>query len=305
MNNRYRILFCGDVVNGSNVSEVKKKLASLLQEDHENIEKLFSGQTFVIKKNVDLATCEKIQKSFFSVGAVCHIKNPFADTIGKTGNSAEEPLQAVDSYGSPVTVEEAKSQKNWKEFMARLITLPGNSKQSLRSSKEKASKLWDEATESMQSDMEIGGIKLLVKNKSFLKISISSILLISLFLFAVTYERKAMPLTSENFDIILAHIEFIENAFTMEELETMTKNRSDFLDYVLVDPIKKLGYEFEASIENISENFLDDDFEKEELNKVKVYLGIATHEREELLKNGIITKNIKKKLDAVAKKMGK
>jgi hypothetical protein len=109
-----------------------------------------------------------------------------------------------------------------------------------------------------------------------------------------------MPATEANFDNILSHIEFIESAFTNEELESMTKNRSDFLDYVLVDPIRKMGYEFEPSIEKICNDFLDGDFSAREQEKVKIYLKITSHERAELQKHGIISDSMKDKLDEVA-----
>ncbi len=303
MSNRYRILFGGDVVNGCDVEDVKKKLVSLLKEDKDNIDKLFSGQTYVIKKNADLETCERIRRSFIAVGAVCHIKDPEPPDSAEHEGDREETLQIIESTDSSPSIENGKSAKKWKAFLGRLSHLPNTSRQSLNGTKEKTAALWRQASESIQSDMEIGGTRLLLKNRYFLLLLLFSLGVLLALSWAVTYERKSMPMNASNLDALVEHIAFIENAFTTEELQTMTKNRRDFLDYVLADPIYKRGYEFEATVGGMARQYLRDKFSDAELRKAKTYLEIASHERRELVRHGAISPEVGKMLSDVAVKL--
>ncbi len=306
MSNRYRILFCGDVVNGCNIEDVKKKLVSLLQEDQENIDTLFSGQTYVIKKNADLETCERIRRSFIAVGAVCYIKDPKPQDASEEDTEGGDTLQIIESSeSSSPSLDTVKSQKKWKAFLGRLSTLPNTSRQSFNGTKNKTVAFWQHASESIQSDFEIDGAKALVKNRYFLFLLLFSLCVLFALSWAVTYERKAMPMTTSNLEALVEHIAFIENAFTTEELQTMTQNRRDFLDYVLADPIHKKGYEFEATLEGMAKHYLLDKFTHEEHKKAKIYLEIASHERRELVQHGTISTEVGKMLGDVAAKMEK
>ena len=299
MSKQYSVIFSGDVVTGSDIEEVKSKLANLLQEDPQNVDKLFSGQTFVIKRNTDLPTCEKIRRAFIAAGAVCHIQEPKKNADG-THENDDGTLEVLDSDGSSAHAGKKKIQRDWKSLLIWLKELLTSSKRGLRGAPAKIVNLWKEGSQSIQSDLEMEGVQSLIGNKFVtVPIGVFSLLLV-LLLVGLTYEKEAMPVTEANFDKILNHIEFIESAFTNEELDSMTRNRSDFLDYVLVDPIRKMGYEFEPSIEKICDDFLDGDFNAKEQEKVKVFLKITTHEREELLKHGIISESVKKKLEKVA-----
>lgn len=299
MSKQYSVIFSGDVVTDGDIEEVKVKLAELLKEHPKNIDKLFSGQTFVIKRNADLPTCEKIRKAFIATGAVCHIKEP--ETQQHTsGENDDETLEILDSQGNAAHADKKKTPRDWKSIITSFQTLLANSKQGMGSVLTIIVSSWKDGSASIRSDMEMGGVKSLIGNKFVtIPLSVFSLFLVLLVL-GLTYNSEVMPGTEANFDKILSHIEFIESAFTDEELESMTRNRSDFLDYVLVDPIRKMGYEFEPSIEKICNDFLDGDLNAREKEKVKIYLKITTHEREELLKHGLISDSMKKKLDKVA-----
>ncbi len=303
MSNRYRLLFSGDIIDGGDVTEVKEKLALLLKQDIQKIEHLFSGKTFVIKKNIDLPTCKKIEQSFNSAGAICHIKYPEPMTENNDQQDSIETLQVVEENNSGSSPEQSKFWEKFKDVFLRVAMLVDKFKQVMSGAQRSMCKLWGEASESIHSDLEVNGMKMLLKNRYFLTSLAVSTIILSLLIFAGSYERKSMPLSAENLDKLLNHIEFIEKAFTTEELENMTKNRKDFLDYVLVHPIKKMGYEFEASINEITDVYLKNNFTADQLKKVNMYLEIASHERHELLNSGIISDNTQKRLDAVSKKM--
>ena len=300
MDKHYSVIFRGDVVTGSDLEEVKSKLAVLLKEDASNIDKLFSGQTYVIKRKGDLPTCEKIRRAFIGAGAVCHIQETDnAAGADKTGD--DDTLKVLDSTGTSKHASHKKTRRDWKNSLVQLKETMLSGKKLLAMAQTKSVALWRDGSESIQSDIEMGGAKSLLTNK-FVTLPVGAIFFILVLLVAgFTYDNETMPVTEANLDKILNHIEFIESAFTNEELETMTRNRSDFLDYVLVDPIRKMGYEFEPSIEKICDDFLDGDFSTTEEEKVNVILKLTTHEREELLKHGIISESMKNKLEKVAK----
>lgn len=298
MDKHYSVIFNGDVVSGSDIDEVKAKLAALLKEEPTNVEKLFSGQSYVIKQNGDLKTCEKIRRAFIGAGAVCHIQGP--DIATDKPGAEEDTLNVLSTDTPSERVPEKKPKREWKTIFNSILKSLLSSKKWPGTFQTKMVSFWQDGSESVKLDVEMGGVQSLIGNK-FVTISFSAIsLFVVLLVVGFTYESEAMPATEANFDKILNHIEFIESAFTNEELESMTRNRSDFLDYVLVDPIRKMGYDFEPSIKKICKDFLDGDFDGKKREKVNVILKITTHEREELFKHGIISESTKNKLDKVA-----
>ncbi|MBM9605505.1 hypothetical protein [Desulfopila inferna] len=167
MSNRYHVVFCGDIIDGGDVTEVKKKLALLLKQDVQKIEHLFSGKTFVIKKNIDLTTSEKIQRSFNSAGALCHIKYPESATANNDQQESKESLQVVeeDCQNTGSSPEELKSRK--KDVFLRISVLAGKFKLVLNGAQKSISKLWADALESIHSDLEVDGMKMLIKNRYY------------------------------------------------------------------------------------------------------------------------------------------
>lgn len=298
----YYVIFRGEVAEGFEVDEVKENIAEILEEDEEAIEDFFSGRTLVIKRDPSLSQCQKLRDVFLAIGAVCYIR----DSEGQTESEIAENGNVSDTEGSETDISLQSGGLNTSQkITAKLLASKVRFLEKYESYHYKVSELWSEASDSVKSDAEVGGIKLLAKNKYFLSSIAASILLILVMIFSLTSEKKAMPINEENFSTLINHIEFIEKAFTIEELRTMTNDPRDFLDYLLADPIKKMGYEFDASIADIAESFLEDDFTNGELQKVSTYLEITAHERDKLLEHGLISERIKTKLEAVAMKMGK
>jgi len=64
----YRLTFSGELLEGQHSAVVKKKLGVLLKVAPERVEKLFSGETVVIKKSVDKATAARFQAAFKQAG---------------------------------------------------------------------------------------------------------------------------------------------------------------------------------------------------------------------------------------------
>jgi uncharacterized Tic20 family protein len=69
----YNIDFSGKIIPGWNLDEVKSNLSVLLNANEDTISKLFSGQRFVIKKNVNHQTALNINNALKDAGADCEI----------------------------------------------------------------------------------------------------------------------------------------------------------------------------------------------------------------------------------------
>ena len=66
---RFDIIFEGNTVDGIAASEVKHNLQQLLAATETEIERLFSGQTTAIKKNLDRQTATQLQQALTRAGA--------------------------------------------------------------------------------------------------------------------------------------------------------------------------------------------------------------------------------------------
>ncbi len=102
MANTYRVIFNGDVVKGRNPDEVKKSLRQILNIDITQIERLFSGEKMVIKKDVDLNTCEKVAARFKQAGAKCEIEKEDEAVLSDLNNQPP-PLPAASGPESSIT----------------------------------------------------------------------------------------------------------------------------------------------------------------------------------------------------------
>ena len=98
----YNLEFSGKIIPGWDLEEVKDNLAKLLKANEEKILKLFSGDRFLIKKNVDHQTVIKINNVLKDAGADCTISQV-------AGSSAETPppLPSQSDLGRTVQVPAA------------------------------------------------------------------------------------------------------------------------------------------------------------------------------------------------------
>jgi len=83
---RFRVVFEGEILDGLQVEEVKRGLASLFKASEAQIERFFSGKRLSIKKDVDHETAMKYVKAFERVGAICRME------ALETHSSLEQPL---------------------------------------------------------------------------------------------------------------------------------------------------------------------------------------------------------------------
>ncbi|WP_461481495.1 hypothetical protein [Porticoccus sp.] len=95
---RYEVVFRGDVVPGQAIVEVKQRLAELFAAEPARIDGMFSGRPVVVKRNLDRELAQRYQASMRKAGAVVDIR-PAAETEATTAGSNEvnqEPPQLPD-----------------------------------------------------------------------------------------------------------------------------------------------------------------------------------------------------------------
>jgi hypothetical protein len=112
---RYNLEFSGQIIPGWDIDEVKDNLAKLLKANEDKILKLFSGDRFLIKKNVDHQTIIKINNVLKDAGADCTISQ-VADNSAKTppplpsqsdlGRTVQVPVAAADPELAPAAAPE-------------------------------------------------------------------------------------------------------------------------------------------------------------------------------------------------------
>ncbi len=70
---KYVVVFKGKISEGNEPEIVKKKLADIFKLKAETVEKFFSGNMCIVKKDVELKTAQKIQFNFEKAGAICEV----------------------------------------------------------------------------------------------------------------------------------------------------------------------------------------------------------------------------------------
>ncbi|MGW8302150.1 MAG: DUF4870 domain-containing protein [Desulfobacterales bacterium] len=98
----YNLEFSGQIIPGWDLDEVKENLAKLLKANEEKIVKLFSGDRFLIKKNVDHQTVIKINNVLKDAGADCTISQVEDDSA-----KIPPPLPSQSDLGRTVQVPAA------------------------------------------------------------------------------------------------------------------------------------------------------------------------------------------------------
>jgi uncharacterized protein YbjQ (UPF0145 family) len=111
MTEKYNLVFNGEILEEHQIEDVKQKLAPLLKTDEKGIERLFSGKSTVIKKDVDYETAMKFRKAFKKIGAKLNFDmgkptvKPDAETL-KTEPQPEKPVaETVKIEPQPVKPE--------------------------------------------------------------------------------------------------------------------------------------------------------------------------------------------------------
>ena len=91
----YRVVFEGEILEGSQVQEVKRALAKLYNKTEDQVEHYFSGKRLTVKKDVDYETAMKYVKAYERAGAVCRVEEH------ETHAGLEQPLMLEKETKQP------------------------------------------------------------------------------------------------------------------------------------------------------------------------------------------------------------
>jgi hypothetical protein len=100
MDSLFNVYFNGQILEGQDLGDVRKRIASLFNANQATLDKLFSGKTQLIKRDCDQATALKFKQAIGAAGGVAIIKQanqgsaapspaPAAKTTTKTMSAAE------------------------------------------------------------------------------------------------------------------------------------------------------------------------------------------------------------------------
>lgn len=115
---RFDILFCGEILPGKDRFAVKQALAATFRLDSDQAERLFSGTRFAVARGVSKAKAHNIRTAIEQAGGVCtvipavgtqeppatvppHDPSPPTSVLPASANSAAIPRDIKDSAGSP------------------------------------------------------------------------------------------------------------------------------------------------------------------------------------------------------------
>jgi uncharacterized protein YbjQ (UPF0145 family) len=126
---RYNIIFEGKTVPGKDIGTVQKAMVTLLKIDAGRVERLFSGEPVMIRKNVDAATAERFRKAFEAAGAVCNLKSiEVSEGVAVRTQPARDKSQmtAPDKpAAAPVSTRAVETADGGEMILTNIETIPG------------------------------------------------------------------------------------------------------------------------------------------------------------------------------------
>lgn len=89
---KFNVVFRGQTIKSQDIVSVKQNMAKLFKSTPEAIERLFTGQEVIIRKDLDYAAAMKYQSALKGAGALALIKE-----VESTESSPQEPTQSQSS----------------------------------------------------------------------------------------------------------------------------------------------------------------------------------------------------------------
>ncbi len=107
--NRFAVVFAGQLVEGARPEQVKANFAQLFKVDMARIEPMFGGKPVTIKKGVDEATAKKYQQALLQAGAVCQVVDLAAPQAAAPSTPAARPAE-VPAAPAPAAAPAAAAE---------------------------------------------------------------------------------------------------------------------------------------------------------------------------------------------------
>lgn len=117
MSNTFEVVFNGIVLEGFDPAETRAKIGKLFNADEAKIARLFSGNSVVIKKNLDEATANKYVGAFKNAGAKAIARDAAAEQEPEEIQAAPPPVeQAAPAASKPDTATPAATSSGSSVF---------------------------------------------------------------------------------------------------------------------------------------------------------------------------------------------
>ena len=87
----FEIAFAGEIAEGADRETVKLRLGQMFKADAERVQKMFSGQRVVIKRQADAGMVAKYRAAFEKAGAVCIVRS-LAEVEAEARAQVEAPV---------------------------------------------------------------------------------------------------------------------------------------------------------------------------------------------------------------------
>lgn len=116
MEQRYNILFSGQLLEGQQLDQVRAKLATLFNADQQTLDRLFSGKPQVLKRDCDKSTAQKYKQAMERAGA---------RPVIQAAQASEDTKAAAPATPQPGTPQPATPQSmSAAERIAALAAAP-------------------------------------------------------------------------------------------------------------------------------------------------------------------------------------
>jgi len=109
MSNTFEVVFKGEVIEGNDVAATRANIGKLFNADEAKIERLFSGSSVVIKKELDEATANKYIGAFKKAGAHAIVRNAAAETSEPVATKASTAPTTPAATSAPAPSASANS----------------------------------------------------------------------------------------------------------------------------------------------------------------------------------------------------
>ena len=170
MSNTFEVVFSGEVLDGYDPAETRAKVGKLFNADEAKIARLFSGNSVVIKKNLDQATANKYVGAFKNAGAKAIARDTAAPPVAEVEEiqaAAPPPAEpapaakpAVTPSSGPVntSVFEHSSTAEAPPAPKTQVEMDANPDLSAFSLRENTGNLVDPSANTPEPDIDLGGL---------------------------------------------------------------------------------------------------------------------------------------------------
>ena len=101
MDSLFNIYFNGQILEGQDLDDVRKRMADLFNTNPATLDKLFSGNTQLIKRDCDQATALQFKQAISAAGGVAIIKQASQASAAPSPSPAATPAPAPHPENSP------------------------------------------------------------------------------------------------------------------------------------------------------------------------------------------------------------